>query len=408
MLIGLVYIIISCVGFYYFLLNNRKFDFLSVGFVSQQIYFSPCVVYYFTNNSLIYPVENGVYICGFLIILSMLIFSFRLHSVKPRNKLKIDFAFEYHAFFSTILALIAFFISFYESGNVLFSGAKSEVLESISRFYIIWSISAIYGLITSFILKNKIYFVINSILILMTVFIGFRSIAAIAVISLLVIYFSSKRESVNILVSHYKSVIFGLFFGCFFLIYKGLYIAIKFGNYDVVSQKLLDKQFYIDVLSNAEPFGIQMIFSDVLKYDYFIGLENLNRIILMITVFSNDLGIDARSFNDYFQNDLYGNVGYGMGSNVWAHMYSSGGWLLLLMFIILYAISLRWLSYKIYYSNLEYVPFFVLLGSYWAFYIHRNDLFYQLGLEKRVLIIFLIVSLSSIFYKKFKSTYRKR
>ena len=407
---GIFYLLVSLFGIFYFLTYRRNFDFLTIGFISQQIYFSPCLVDIFisSDNYYLYPVNQGVFITGMLLILSFLFFSLKLYDGRYRAKKYLDLGFKYHAFFSTVIALLSFLISFYQAGPVLFSGAKADVLNSIDRFYILWSISALYGISTAIVFNKKIYIYINLFLIILTIYVGFRSIAAIAAISFLVIFFVMEGKKVNLFFDHYRKVLIGLFFGFFFLIYKGLYIAVKFGNYDTVLERLSDKEFYSEVFFNAEPFGIQRIFSDVIEYNFFIGLENLNRFILVFTLFSNDLGIDARSFNQYFQPALYGDVGYGMGSNVWAHMYSSGGWLLLIIFIILYGFSLRWLSKKVYYSNIKYTPLFIVLGSYWAFYIHRNDLFYQLGLEKRVLIIFLIVSLSSIFYKKFKSTYRKR
>ncbi|WP_335984115.1 O-antigen polymerase [Acinetobacter haemolyticus] len=409
MLIGFLYVLFSLIGFGYFLFLKRRLDFLTIGFVSQQIYFSPCLVYYFfSGHPDIYPVEVGVYITGILLIISFIFFSINLYeNNKNRQRIYINFGFKYHALFSTLLASTAFVLSIIQSGDVLFSGAKADVLDSINRFYILWSICALYGILISYLCKQKIYFFINLFLLLVTIYIGFRSIAAIAAISLLVFYFVKENKATSLIFEHYKSALLAVFFGAFFLVYKGLYIAIKFKDYEMVLNRLLDKQFYIDVLVNAEPFGIQMIFSDVLNQDYYIGLENLNRFILLFTLFSNDLGIDARSFNQYFQSDLYGDVGYGMGSNVWAHMYSSGGWMLLVIFIIIYALSLRWFSYKIYYSNYNYAPLLIVLGSYWSFYIHRNDLFYQLGLEKRVLIVFVIVSILSLFYSRLKTTFKR-
>ena len=406
---GLIYLLFTLLGLCYFLLHRRKFDFLTVGFISQQLYFSPCLVDIFlgSDNYYLYPVNDGVYITGILLILSFLIFSFKLHNERPRSKKILDLGFKYHTFFSSLIALMSFLISFYQSGPILFSGAKADVLNSIDRFYILWSIAALYGISTAIVFRKKIYIYINLFLIIITIYIGFRSIAAISAISFLVIFFVMYGKKASLFIDHYRKIFIGVLFGLFFLIYKGLYIAVKFGNYDTVLERLGSKEFYAEVFLNAEPFGIQRIFSDVLQYNFFIGPENLNRFILVFTLFSNDLGVDARSFNQYFQPALYGDVGYGMGSNVWAHMYSSGGWLLLIMFIIFYGLSLRWLSQKIYYSNIKYMPLFVVLGSYWAFYIHRNDLFYQLGLEKRVVIVFFIVSLLSILTAKFISTYRK-
>lgn len=402
----ILYLIISIIGFIRFFVLKRRFDFLTIGFISQQLYFSPCIVQIFIKNSVfyLYTVHIGVYFSGIILVLFFLIFSYNLNNdlYKGRKNSYINFGFEYHSFYATLIAILSFIVSFNQVGLILFTAAKAEVLSSIDRFYILWTICSLYGMATSFIYKKKILLFINIFLILITIYIGFRSIAAIAVIGLLILTFVEGNKKLSLLFSHYKKIIIGLFAGLFFLIYKGLYIAIKFQNYDMVLDRLKDGEFYRSVLLTAEPFGIQRIFSDVIKQNFYIGLENLDRFFLLFTLFGDESGIDTRSFNQYFQPALYGDVGYGMGSNVWAHMYSSGGWLLFIIFSLLYTLSLRWFSKIIYRSNINYLPLIVCLGSYWSFYIHRNDLFYQLGLEKRILIVFVIVSILSLFTSKLK------
>lgn len=404
---GFIYIVISLFGFWFFLLNKRRLDFLTIGFISQQLYFSPCIFYLFSPSTLVYGMHYGVYLTGAILVILFIFFSYNMN-FKMREKKYLNLGFEYHLFYTTCLAFLAFFISFYQAGPTLLMGAKSEVLDSLNRFYIIWAISSIYGLCISVYFKNKKYLLLNLILILFTIYIGFRSIAAIAAISLLVVIFTKKNEKVNLILENYGKVLFAVFAGLFFLVYKGLYIAIKFKNYDQVFSDLTDKEFYLKVIYNAEPFGIQRIFSDIIEYQYFIGMENFNRIILTITLFGDSTGISDKSFNDYFQPELYGDVGYGMGSNIWAHMYSSGGEVLLMIFMIVYALSLRCISVVIYNCNERYIPILSILGAYWAFYIHRNDLFYQLTLEKRVFLIFVIVSILGWFTYEIKSQYRVR
>lgn len=404
----LSYLLISFLGFIYFFFKKRFFDFLTIGFISQQLYFVPCLTQTLFPSTKLYlfPVNHGVYLTGSMLITSFMLFSFNLNVSERmyRNSKYIDWGFKYHAFYATLIALIAFLISYLQVGTILFTSAKAEVLNSIDRFYILWAICSLYGLACAYFSSKWIYFWINLILIIITIYIGFRSIAAISVISLIVLYFVNKQVKINLLINYYQNIFLGVLAGIFFLVYKGLYIAIKFQNYDLVFERLLSVDFYKDVLINAEPFGIQRIFSDIIFQDFFIGLENLNRFFLMFTLFSNESGIDSRSFNDYFQPSIYGDVGYGMGSNVWAHMYSSGGWLLLIIFILFYSLSLRWFSKIIYSGNINYTPLLVVLGSYWAFYIHRNDLFYQLGLERRILLVFLLISFLSIITKTFVKT----
>ena len=49
-----------------------------------------------------------------------------------------------------------------------------------------------------------------------------------------------------------------------------------------------------------------------------------------------------------------------------------------------------------------------LAGSYWAFYIHRNDLVYQIDLEKRILVIFVAGLVGSSLLLSFVHSVRTR
>lgn len=404
------YFISTLFGFYYFLFNKRYFDLFTLAFLSQQIYFMPCLVQFFIgeNNNFHFLVPE-VFFIGSLIINFLIIFSLniniKVNSININNKRGAE---SYFTFYATFLALFSFIYCYINIGDILFSGAKADVLNSIDRFYVIWSTSSLLGFCSAYLLNRKYYFLINLSLILLTVYIGFRSFAVIALISFILIYFLKRPGISSLLKDYYKIFLLGIFSFLFFLIYKGVYIAIKFKDYERVFENLTNPDFYYIALSEAEPFGIQMILSDVISYDFFIGMENFKRIILTFIVFGDSLGIDNKTFNDYFQPALYGSVGYGMGSNIWAHIYSSGGWILLILFICFFCLTIRFFSKKVYSVNTHYKSLWVVLSCYWVFYIHRNDLFYQLGLEKRVVIVFLMAAfLAYLTHFLIKGFYKK-
>lgn len=388
----LLYFISTVIGFYYFLFNKRYFDLFTLAFLSQQVYFLPCLVQFFVggNNNFHFLVPE-VFFIGSLIINLLIIFSLKMN-IKPRVNSFNNNGENYFTFYTTLLAFFSFLYCYINIGEILFTGAKADVLNSIDRFYVIWSTASLLGFCSAYLLNKKYYIIINLILILITVYIGFRSFAVIATISFILMFFLKRPRSSSLLKDYYKIFLMGFFSFLFFLIYKGIYIAIKFKDYERVFENLISADFYYIALSEAEPFGIQMILSDVIKYNYFIGMENFKRIILTFIVFGDSLGINNKTFNDYFQPALYGDVGYGMGSNVWAHIYSSGGWILLILFICLFCLIIRYFSQKVYSVNVHYKSLWVVLSCYWVFYIHRNDLFYQLGLEKRIIIVFLMAA----------------
>jgi len=410
-MLELIYFLLSLFGFSYFLFKKRFFDFYSIAFFSQQIYFLPLMVQFFVGaESMIYPIYYQVYLVAIFIVISIVGGAIFLDARSNEKKSKLTLVgIEYHAFFSTFIALFAFIFCYIKIGNVLFLSEKEDILNAIDHMYVLWSTAALYGLAVAYYNNKNILFFLNIFLVLLTVYIGFRSFAAIAFLTWLLIFFIKKGKKVSLLRDYFLVNFFALIVGMMFFLYKGIYIAIKYKDYEMAWNNITDVNYLLQVVFyNSEPFAIQRILSDVMQYNFFIGLDNFKRIILTFLIFGNQTGIDTKTFNGYFQSYLYGEVGYGMGDNIWAHVYSSGGWLLLIIFIFLFSISLFLSSLKVYKGKSSFTPLLVVLFCYWAFYLHRNDLFYQLGLEKRILIVFIFISIISCILYHVKRAYLKR
>jgi hypothetical protein len=101
--------------------------------------------------------------------------------------------------------------------------------------------------------------------------------------------------------------------------------------------------------------------------------------------FANELGAPTEGFNDLFQPSLFSSVTeFGLGSNIWAEMLASGGWALLVVFM-LGACGVCLLIQRLADSrNSAISAVAALLVGYWSFYVHRNDLIYQLTLTGAV------------------------
>lgn len=103
-----------------------------------------------------------------------------------------------------------------------------------------------------------------------------------------------------------------------------------------------------------------------------------------------ELGGTPRSFNDFFQATLFpSDLEYGMANNIWAEMVSSGGWFLLGLFLMVFVSMLMVGSYWIRSQDATLAAGTAVVFSYWAFYIHRNDLLYQVNLEKRTILVWI-------------------
>jgi len=86
----------------------------------------------------------------------------------------------------------------------------------------------------------------------------------------------------------------------------------------------------------------------------------------------------------------------GMANNIWAEAYSSGGWLFMAAFAALFAGTLGLGSYLLRCRDPVLRAGIALLFTTWAFYIHRNDLHVQLGLEKRIVLLLALCMLASM------------
>ena len=100
-MLDLIYFLLSLFGFSYFLFKKRFFDFYSIAFFSQQIYFLPLMVQFFVGSeNMVYPIYFQVYIVAILIVISIIAGALFLDNDENGRKHKtILIGIEYHAFF---------------------------------------------------------------------------------------------------------------------------------------------------------------------------------------------------------------------------------------------------------------------------------------------------------------------
>ena len=171
-------------------------------------------------------------------------------------------------------------------------------------------------------------------------------------------------------------------------VYKQIYISVKLGIWDVILDRLTDSELYASAILMSEPFNTQSILNEVIVQDFRAGMEHFRDVLLQFVLFSADLSGAPLSFNDLFQSALFpSDLDYGMANNIWAEMISSGGWLLLSLFLGVFVVILMLGSYWIRTRDATFAGGTAVVFSYWAFYIHRNDLLNQVNLEKRAIMI---------------------
>lgn len=397
-----LFIMTAIVSGAYFLFSKRTFDYFSVAYFSAVIYFLPGFFGYTSYHIQGVWINTPLNFEAYLVMLSVLAsisISAYIGSFL-RNPINLDVCVSQPLMIGRllfVLSLIGLALLIFTAGATIASPEKDTVLESLGRWYILFSTAATIGLPIAYFNKQRILMIFFVGFLLFDLYIGFRSSLAIAMIAVLTILISS-RGKIRIIMKERKIIFFSIVLGVFFFGYKLVAFAIKSGSWSAVIETILDLNTFQIMITQSEPFITQQILNTIISEDFHIGIIHITSVISQFILFGPELGLASSSFNDLFQPILFPAVEYGMASNIWAQMWSLGSWPLLILFIFLYNLllavgnsSLRSRSFVI---RAGLAPVFVYL----AFYIHRNDLGYIINIEKRLLIILAaVISIAYIF-----------
>lgn len=403
--------IISILGLTYFLLAKRKFDWFAVAFFSACIYFIPGFFGYTSYLLLIEwtedPINNEAY--GVIILVEIVILFSAIISDSFSKEIivkKVEQGSTNLLNVILFLAMTGLLLMFLTTGTALFLADKQAMLDELNRSHILFYTATIIGGTMSFEYKKWKIFTFFCILIVFDLFIGFRMSLTITAISIFTLWLSKQGQR-RLLISAWKPILTGIAVILFLFLYKQLAFAIKVTDFDLLKSLLYDKNIYSVMIVNSEPFVAQSILNEITLQDYSVGMGHLKGILYQFSLFAPELGLEAESFNDLFQSALFPEVEYGMANNIWAEMWSAGGWPLLVAFVLFFAVILKLFSIVTTRQNITLRSFLAVMASYWAFYIHRNDISYEIALLKRVLLVMVISFIVSMLIKEFKKIQKK-
>lgn len=387
-----LFLIVASVGSLYYLLGKRGFDYFSLAFFSADVYFLPGFFGYVSygvngawTNSVIYPETYGIMIA---VLLSILLSTWCSARIKPLWGPGVTIrAMNATAGFLLLFAAAGFVGVLATAGHELLQPNKAVVLENLGRWDILFYSAASIGFPVALSLNRRALSAAFLALLLLDIFIGFRSAFAIALLSAMTLYL--HRQGVGRLAKrNWRLGLLALAIGFFLFAYAYFAFAVKSGSWDLLRSLSTSPESYIFLFTHSEPFVIQQTLNEVIAYRFKTDIADLvSSIANLFTVFAPELGARAVGFNDLFQRALFPEVDYGMANNIWAQMWSAGGWPLMLAFLVIYnlvlALGNRTLAIRNVVVRAGLAPLFV----YWAFYIHRNDLGYALNLEKRSFLV---------------------
>ena len=394
----IIFILVAISGAAYFLFALRKFDFFSLGFLSACFYFSPGFLgftYRFESGDYLNEILDETYLVMIVVLVAIILGALIYDRTIKQRELEISLPkTNYTSQIALLLSLVGLLFTVYQSGSIFYLSDKSIILEEIGRWHIIWVVAAGIGAVISFIKKKYMVFFLCMLLILLDVYVGFRVTVVLIVISLMV-YVLSKEGKTRILSSRWKEMLVFLSSAFVILLYKQFYILVKLREWDLIASRLMNFKAIMNSFTQAEPFVIQATLNEVIWQDFHVTVDHMSGILNNLIIFSPNLGIDTITFNSLFQPVLFPTVTSGMASNIWAEMWSTGGWILLIFFILIYVLFISLGSFLLNLTDPSIKGLVILLFSYWSFYIHRNDISYQITLEKRVFLIWLFCIIGS-------------
>lgn len=395
-----IFILTALAGTAYFASARRCVDYFTLAFFSAAVYFLPGFlgatsfhVEGIWSDTPIHPEAYGVMITVlFSIVLSALV----ADRFAPRVPLRLRIPGEAVAVWFVAAAALAGLAGVaLTAGRQLLDPDKVSVMKALGRWDILFYSAAVVGFPVAVWKRQTLLASCFMLLLLVELYVGSRSPIAIAMLAALLLVLHDEGGPQR-LVRRWRYVALVIPFGFVLFAYKQIAFAVKSGRWDLVVQQLTNAESYAFFVTHSEPFATQQILNDVIAQRFHTGADHILSTLYQLIIFAPELGANAVAFNDYFQPALFPEVDYGLAANIWAQMWSAGGWPLLIAFVVVFNLGLLLGNVSLRLSSpflrAGLAPAFV----YWAFYLHRNDLGYQINLEKRVLLIVVAAAIVAI------------
>jgi hypothetical protein len=300
----------------------------------------------------------------------------------------------FYLLFFSLTAFVSLVFLYYTSNGAVFTASKSDSMELLNRWHIIFFTVIMVGLPLALAVRSKIYFSIFLVFQIINLLIGFRFSFVIAGLACLIIYFEEKGPIR--LIKYHKYMLLLLVFSFLMFFYKYVGYAIKFGLWDVVLNNITNYETYANMIMRSEPFVVLNNLNQTFISNYTTSPKHIFDSLYQFILFAPEMGANISSFQAQLQGDLFSNVDYGIASNIWAQFWSSTSWMGVLVFIMIYVFLLAKMSLLGNRINIVEHSLWSSFFVYIAFYLHRNEFSLLISAGKR---FFFIVIVAFLLYR---------
>lgn len=380
------FILIFTLSATYFLAAPRRFDFFSIAFLSSSIYFLPGLLGSVGVRRLgrMSDINSDTYI-SISLVLALLTISAMMWdrgTCRPKNYARKFYKVDLFFILSLGILVGVYFTN--SEWSEIFSPGKPHYGRSHSFLVPI----VVLGLTISFASKfytGLLFFIALSAL---DIYAGNRETAAFSLLACAALIGTSSRSK-PLVTEHYWFILVAAAILFTLLSYKGVYVAVVAGRFDLVTEWLTSPDYYLLSVSGLESFVTLDILNSVLS-GHTSYSENFLTNLLAAALPFGDIIVPVRpeSVSHYISRTFYSDLDFGVAGNIWADAHVLGGWLMFSFLALLYAISPIVLNVLLINARTGFFAATVsIIGVLMLFYFHRS------GLEFGVTLLFRYVNI---------------
>jgi hypothetical protein len=433
---SLLFAVLAVAGSGYFLFRRRNFDLFLVAFGGCLFYFLPLLVGSVPARTeppsgipIILPI--GVYVLGIGITASVLL-SALVFDLLERTPRAIDTNARAGAGLSSwyLLFSIIGLVGAVRSGAIL-NVDKIDVLRHIGYWFVLFETAAGLAVVDAFRHRKRLQFVAGLALMFVDLIIGFRTMTIMIFIACVLLQLGNKGP-----VSLWRKLpALGLGVAVLFVamvIVNPLRYAVL-SRVDLAQEVLRPfetigplisqtpvsqspvsqspevsspskvaadaaapsiKTPWSSIISpdlwNIEPFVTQAILAEMIRTDFSCSPRNILNALYVIP-FAGLVLRAPSSFEDEYKTALFSGYRYGLAGNIWAEAFCRFGYVGVALTLFAFILSLRGFQVLLFKTSGYTVgPAAALSGAFLAFYVHRNDLLFELLLIRRTFMVFAV------------------
>ncbi|HPF27281.1 MAG TPA: hypothetical protein PK159_11865, partial [Steroidobacteraceae bacterium] len=335
----LVLIAIAGIGSMYFTMHPRVVDAFTVAWFGAILYFLPGLVGYTLSPvtpaspfKLPVPLADEA-IAVMITVLGMLFIGAavydRYFSTRPPAKFYLaECSTATHV--ALIFATVGLGLTYVESGGAAFAADKRVVIETVGRGHLIWQMGASVAAVLAFVHGQKWLGASAWALLVGDMLIGFRYAFALSLVAVLLLW-AVRLGPIRLIDISKRYVFLALGAGLLIISYQNLKEPIRNGDWSEIGRRVSNPLWYGKGVLTSEPFTTQTVLNEIVRRDFRTNMDHVEAAAQHLLIFSRELGAETVRFGDLYQPALFPRVDHGLGNNIWAQMWSAGGWPLLIV-----------------------------------------------------------------------------